>query len=86
MTRETPSATISRIKSRKLIEAERELAALLAEPVPTDPELRALYNEACRLMQESVNACRHADALRAFSFWKFGPGPRATSSEKEATP
>lgn len=86
MTGETPSATISRIKSRKLIEAERKLAALLAVPVPTNPELRALYNEACRLMQEAVNCFKHADALDAYMLRKFGPGPRATSAEKEATP
>jgi len=77
-------ATVTRIKSRELIEAERKLSKLHSYPVPTDPELRAIHNEACRLMQESVNACKHADALRAFMLWKFGPNPQASAAQEIA--
>jgi hypothetical protein len=77
-------ATVTRIKSQQLIKAERELAALLAEPVPTDPEMRAYYDEACRLMQEAVNCFKHADALDAYMLRKFGPGPRTSSAEEIA--
>jgi hypothetical protein len=77
-------ATVTRIKSQRLIKAERELAALLAEPVPTDPEMRAYYDEACRFMREAVDDLRHADALRAYTLRKFGPNPQTSSAEEIA--
>lgn len=75
MTRETPSATISRIKSRELIEAE--LAALVSKPVPSDPLAQRLRERQRRDLEGAVNSFMQADWLAARL--------RGSSAEQDAT-